>query len=297
MGQIAVLGSSGMLGFTLTQYLSSQFGPILEVNRSGVATVVGNKVEALSVTNSEIVLESIFSHHKIEYAINAIGKIRQLIETGNDRSTVDTWNLNTRFPRVLNDYCLENDIKLIQIGTDCVFSGREGKYSESQEFDPIDLYGETKAIGERVSLDSMILRCSIVGIERNSKNSLMEWVLGHPRNADIDGFENHIWNGVTTLDFARLISGVISNELFQRGTHHVVPAGSISKFDLVKFIAEEFDRHDLRIQKTQAKLSVDRSLSTLFPDRNESFWIAAGYTQVPTIHAMLDSYAKWLKSV
>jgi dTDP-4-dehydrorhamnose reductase len=295
MGQIAVLGSTGMLGATLTRSLSSQFGPILEINRSGVATVLGNNVEQLLLSSSTINLEAILEKYKIDYVINAIGKIRQLIDFENDSSALEAWNLNTRFPRYLSNFCDKREIKLIQIGTDCVFSGMTGTYSETDQFDPIDLYGETKAFGELISSESMILRCSIIGLERNSRNSLLEWVLSHPQNAEIQGFENHIWNGVTTLDFARLVGGIISNKIFERGTFHVVPNDIVSKFELIQIISHVFDRSDLIIRRTQASLSVNRSLSTSFPEKNGRFWDVAGYTSVPTIQEMLENYANWAK--
>lgn len=37
---------------------------------------------------------------------------------------------------------------LIQIATDCVYSGKKGDYLESDLHDPTDVYGKTKSLGE-----------------------------------------------------------------------------------------------------------------------------------------------------
>ena len=42
----------------------------------------------------------------------------------------------------------KEDIRYIQIGTDCVFSGKDGGYVEDSFMDAEDLYGKSKIVGE-----------------------------------------------------------------------------------------------------------------------------------------------------
>ena len=46
------------------------------------------------------------------------------------------------------DTTLNKKIKIFQIATDCVYSGRLGKYNEKSEHDDTDIYGVTKSLGE-----------------------------------------------------------------------------------------------------------------------------------------------------
>ena len=124
--------------------------------------------------------------------------------------------------------------KLIQIGTDCVFSGRDGSYLEDSTKDPIDSYGYSKAMGELFSPNQMMLRCSIIGRENENYLSLMEWFLRQPLNARVNGFIDHKWNGLTTLAFAKVLNGVMSRDAFEAGTFHLVPADEVSKFQLLQ---------------------------------------------------------------
>ena len=231
MGRIAVLGSSGMLGSALTKYMSESFGEVVEFNRSGEAIVRRNLARKIDVSDPDMALDQVFADLEINYAINAVGLIKQLIREDDPSSVQAAKVINTEFPKKLQDYAIKSQIKIIQIGTDCVYSGSRGGYTEDDKFDPEDVYGETKANGELNSKNLMTIRCSIIGREPKSTNSLIEWVLSRPKDAKINGYANHLWNGVTTLDFAKVVTGVIKTNAFQIGNVHLIPKNEISKFN------------------------------------------------------------------
>ena len=293
MGRIAVLGSSGMLGSALTKYMSESFGEVVEFNRSGEATVKGNLARKIDVSDPNMALDQLFAHLEIDYAINAIGLIKQLIREDDPSSVEAAKVINTEFPEKLQDYAINSQTKIIQIGTDCVYSGSRGGYTEDDKFDPEDVYGETKANGELNSKNLMTIRCSIIGREPKSTNSLIEWVLSRPKDAKINGYVNHLWNGVTTLDFAKVVTGVIKTDAFQIGNMHLVPKNEISKFNLVKNIASEFGRKDIEVTEYLAPNSINRTLKTVNHERNTKLWALGGYNDVPTIEELLRDYVKW----
>lgn len=293
MGQIVVLGSSGMLGSVIAKYMSERFDEVVEFNRSGEAIVKGNICHKIDVTDPSLDLNKIFSNLEIDYVINAIGLVKQLIVEDNPTSAKAAKQINSDFPKELDRFAIDSQIKLIQIGTDCVFSGSRGAYTEEDSFDPIDMYGETKTNGELNSKNLMTIRCSIIGREPKNRNSLIEWVLSRPKGAKINGYMNHLWNGVTTLDFARVVSGVIKTEAFQAGNMHLVPRNEISKFDLVKNIASEFGRMDIEIAEYLAPSSINRTLNTIDHNRNAKLWASGGYNGIPTIEELLRDYVQW----
>lgn len=293
MGRIAVLGSSGMLGSALTKYMSESVGEVVEFNRSGEAIVKGNLARKIDVSDPNIDLNQLFADLEIEYAINAIGLIKQLIREDDPTSAQAAKVINTEFTEKLQDYAINTQTKIIQIGTDCVYSGARGGYTEEDKFDPEDVYGETKANGELNSKNLMTIRCSIIGREPKSTNSLIEWVLSQPKGAKINGYVNHLWNGVTTLDFAKVVTGIIKADAFQMGNMHLVPKNEISKFNLVKNIASEFGRMDIEVTEYQAPISINRTLKTVNHERNTKLWALGGYNEVPTIEELLRDYVKW----
>jgi dTDP-4-dehydrorhamnose reductase len=265
---------------------------VVEINRSGTSIVNGNKNVTFDAVQGQPIREYL-DKEKFDLVINAVGLIKQLIDEGNQEDVRTAYLINSDLPRDLNTYAKDSSTPIIQIGTDCVYSGREGNYSEDSEFDCNDLYGLSKVSGEHESESMMTIRCSIIGHEVKSSVSLMDWFLSQPATTSVNGYTNHFWNGVTTLTFARVIHGIIAKNTYSPGTIHFVPKDQISKFELLKILAEKFGREDIEIGEFEAETGVNRTLATLFPHKNEQLWLNAGYTQVPSIAELIQEYAEW----
>jgi dTDP-4-dehydrorhamnose reductase len=294
MTKVAVLGSTGMLGSTLTSVLENQFETIYEFNRSGISVNSNNESRAMEVTKNNTISD-IFEGLEINYIVNCIGMIKHLIDESDPNSVNLASKINSKFPFDLNIYASRLGIPVIQVGTDCVYSGKSGLYSESDPHDPVDIYGLTKNIGEQSIAESMLIRCSIVGKELKSRNSLLEWVVSQPKAALVKGYINHLWNGVTTLHFSQIISGVIKSGTYKPGIIHLVPKDIVNKYELINLISSNFGRSDLRISQFEAEIPVNRSLITNNPEQNLQLWSNGGYNEVPTIAEMVSTYAKWHK--
>lgn len=295
MVNVAVLGSTGMLGSTMTKLLQKNSVNIVEFNRSGTSVSKGSKPKAFDAIKKNDITK-IFNEPHFDYIINCIGVVNKLINNEDQDSIDNAYTINADFPAELNEHSIRFGIPVITIGTDCVYSGKSGPYSEINTFDPIDHYGISKSIGEKASTSAMVIRCSIIGCEINSSHSLMEWLLAHSKNEVIHGYINHIWNGVTTLHFSQVVLGVIANGNFRVGTFHLVPKDSVSKYQLLNIIAREFGRADLKIGKFETEGSINRSLITTDIEQNLRLWQGGGYNQIPTIDQMISTYAAWIHS-
>jgi dTDP-4-dehydrorhamnose reductase len=179
-------------------------------------------------------------------------------------------------------------VKVIQIATDCVFSGSKGKYLESDEHDALDVYGKSKSLGEAKGDSMMHLRVSIIGPEVDRNSSLLEWVRNQPRNTEITGYTDHFWNGITSMHFAKIARGIIEHDLFEAGVFHVLPQDSATKCELVTLIAKYLGRSDIKVNPTATGANINRTLDTSFPAKNKGFWQAAGYDAPPTIEQMVS---------
>jgi len=291
MVNVAVLGSTGMLGSTITRGLENNSMTVYEFNRSGISITKKNESRKLNVATDNDVTKS-FSGLKLDYIINCIGLIKQLINLKDQDSIKLAYNINAEFPSKLTNFAKSLGIPVIQIGTDCVYSGRIGGYAEDEPHDPTDIYGITKSMGEIESSATMIIRCSIIGKELRTSNSLLSWVLSQTHNSRINGFTNHLWNGVTTLHFSQIVSGIIESGTYKEGVFHLVPHNVVSKYELISLIAKEFERSDLQISKFEAELPVNRSLITIYPERNLQLWSNGGYNRIPTVAEMVSTFAK-----
>lgn len=182
---------------------------------------------------------------------------------------------------------------MLQIATDCVYSGKTGGYVEEDSHDCTDVYGKTKSLGECRTENVSHLRCSIIGPELSGRSSLLEWFRGQEEGASVTGFTDHQWNGITTLHFAKLCCGVIAHGLSVEHMQHVVPSGSVSKADLLLEFARCFERGDVRVEKASSPGAVNRTLSTSRPETNDRLWKCAGYAQPPSVPRMIEELAAY----
>jgi dTDP-4-dehydrorhamnose reductase len=222
------------------------------------------------------------------HIINAVGVVKPRIDESNSENVLKAIQGNSIFPRSLGMYCVANSVHLIQIATDCVYSGLKGSYVESDLHDPTDVYGKTKSLGEFKNDSISLIRCSIIGRENENKYSLVEWVNSQEKNASINGFTNHNWNGITTKVFGMLSAGIITDGLEPMGQLHLIPKDRVNKFELVNIIKSELGRMDINVNEFEAKVIIDRTLSSQLSDLNSRVWVSAGFDNAPTVLEMVS---------
>jgi dTDP-4-dehydrorhamnose reductase len=202
-------------------------------------------------------------------------------------------SVNALFPLLLATAAERANARVIQIATDCVFSGTRGSYREDSPHDALDVYGKTKSLGEVSSPHVHHLRASIIGPEPKEHKFLLDWFLGQARGAIIDGFTNHDWNGVTTLHFARVAAGAVAARTPLPELHHLIPSGRITKAEMLDAFAVSYRRHDLKINKVAASSTIDRTLETNDKGLNTMLWDGAGYFAPPTVETMIAELAQF----
>lgn len=243
--KILVLGGTGMLGSALIEVLKKK-------NFRYIAT---SRKKKRGFFTFNILKNNIKDLPKCDYVINCIGIINKLIHKKNIKETIV---INSLFPRILADHCEKIGTKLIHITTDCVFSGKKGKYSELDNPDCIDIYGKTKSLGEPENC--MVIRTSIIGEETYNQRSLIEWMKSK-KEKKIKGFTNHYWNGLTTKHLSEKILEIITKNLFKKEVFHIFSNETLSKYKLLKLLNIKF-KLNCEIIKFKTDNSINRSLIT-----------------------------------
>lgn len=290
---ILVLGANGMLGKMISLYLKSNNELNVFVTARDKSSFIEKNFEKkftnfqLSDNYSDNLKKIVDSN--IDLIVNCIGVIKPKIDEKNPNSIKETILTNSYFPLELQNLALENQIKYIQIGTDCVFSGNDGSYTESSFMDAKDLYGKSKIVGEIEGINKSLIRSSIIGPEEGKGFSLMNWFLKNTQQ-EVSGYKNHLWNGVTTLNFAKVVEGFILSNEFNFKTQHLIPRNTITKANLL----EEFKKHfnkDVVINHIDAEEIIDRTLLTINEQVNENLWKRAGYSSIPTVEENIEELA------
>jgi len=272
---VLVLGATGMLGSACYKYFSG------EHNFRTIGTSRSQSSEFLKCSNISD-LSKILSSHKIDRIINCIGVIKPRIKDQNNATILDAILMNSIFPLELAEIAESKKIKVIQIATDCVYSGAKGNYVETDFHDALDIYGKTKSLGEVKSNYFLNLRTSIIGREMNRVSSLLEWFVTQ-NNSEIQGFTNHFWNGVSTYHFARICAAIFRSKNDFYGTQHLVPVDSVSKAQLLEIFKIVYERTDITIIKSVNSSSINRTLATENLERNNLLWSLAGYKGAPSV--------------
>ena len=166
-------------------------------------------------------------------------------------------SINALLPHRLARLCEVTGARLVHMGTDCVFSGAKGMYTEADASDAKDLYGRSKYLGEVDYPHAITLRTSIIGHELNGSRSLVGWFLA--QEGSVKGFKRAIFSGLPTVEIARLIRDYVIPYPDLHGLYHV-SAEPINKFDLLTLVANHYGKSiDILRDET---FVIDRSLDS-----------------------------------
>lgn len=280
--KILILGATGMLGSACDLVFSdSEKFEIFSTTRTSITDKL--KFDAANDSVAELVQEVV-----PDWIINCIGIIKPHIKEDSAPSVSNAIQINGLFPHAIAAAINGSNTRVIQIATDCVYTGKEGGYREDAPHDPTDVYGKTKSLGEVSSDQFLHIRASIIGPEYGRSTSLQEWFLGHPRGATVNGYTDHHWNGLTTHHFALLAKTVVEADMRVSGKHHILPGNILTKAELLGAFAEVYDRTDITINAIVSSNKVDRTLNTNNPEFSNSLWKLAGYSNPPTIQEMIS---------
>ncbi len=259
MAKILVLGVTGMLGHTLFKIFSedSQYDAWGSMRSASGLRFFTAPQQAKLMTGVDVLdadaLSSLLAQVQPDVVINCIGLIKQLSDANDPLHALP---INSMLPHRLANLCALGRSRLVHFSTDCVFSGRQGGYSESDVPDAEDLYGKSKHIGEVQNQDHVFtLRTSIIGHELNSSYALVDWFLA--QQGSVKGFAKAIFSGLPTLEVAQVVKDYVLPRPQLSGVYHVA-AQPISKLELLRLVAEVYQK-DIEIRPDES-LVIDRSL-------------------------------------
>ena len=209
--KILILGHKGMLGHMVHKYLKNTY----TVQTIPYRWPKGNFKSAIINSDADLL-------------INCIGAIPQ---------KTNEYNINTDLP-----IWLENNFsgRIIHPGTDC-------------EIDD-DPYGVSKEQASRYLKENgnktKIIKTSIIGPELANHSSLLDWFLFN-EDSLVYGYEDAMWNGVTTLTWAKECHKLIQDwDQYKKET--ILESTCISKYNLLSLFKEVFKK-DTEIQPVANK--------------------------------------------
>lgn len=274
MKKILVIGARGMAGHIVLSYLKS----VGEYIVHGVARGINASDEIFNVDVSDTnKLQSIVADNNYDVVVNCIGLLNKTAEDNPDEAV---W-YNSYFPHLLEAWGIDYDFTLVHISTDCVFSGKEGGYTESSFKNGIGFYAQSKALGEVINERDLTIRTSIIGPELKENGiGLLHWFLN--QTGKVSGYTKAYWTGVTTLELAKAIHASIQQDI--KGLYHLVNNDKISKFELLQLFNTIFREGQILIEPNE-DYRIDKSLINNREDFNY---------QVPSYSDMIYEMKQWI---
>jgi dTDP-4-dehydrorhamnose reductase len=228
---VMVLGATGLLGHALFRALAvrSPDGVIGTARSEAARGFFAPDVAARLRTGVDITdltgLAALLAETRPRLVVNCTGARRPMPS--------DPMTLITAFallPRQIAHLCADVGARLIQIGSDAVFSGRRGGYRESDLPDPVDAYGVAKLLGEATAPPALTIRTSMIGPELGEGRGLLAWFLA--QTSEVRGHTRAVFSGLTSTELARVIRDVLLPRPDIKGVIHVA-GPAISKHDLL----------------------------------------------------------------
>jgi len=248
--KVLILGANGMAGHVITTGLREDafFFDIISVARNNSSI----KPDYLLDVTDFIELENLVKKINPNVIINCIGLLNRTAEENPHIAIL----INSYLPHFLEFITSNTKTKVIHISTDCVFSGKDGNYTESSFKDGIGYYAQTKALGEIVNNKDLTFRTSIIGPEINSNGiGLFHWF--YQQYGEIQGYTNAHWTGITTIELLNALKVAIKNDNLV-GLYHLVNNKKISKYHLLELMNIEFKKRN--ILTPDDKYIIDKSL-------------------------------------
>ena len=282
INRLLILGASGMLGSALLRYFSkvndcTVFGAAR--SHKAVDYFSTDLADCLilghDLCNSDDLIE-LFDKVKPNLVINCVGVVKQHEDINDSLTTI---HINSLLPHRLAYLCNISGARLIHISTDCVFSGDDGFYKETDVPDATDLYGRSKLLGEVSYPNAITLRTSLIGHELDGSRSLINWFL--KQDGKVNGYTKALFSGMPTIEVARIIETFVIPSKKLEGVYHL-SVDPISKYELLSLVRDVYAKH-VEIVPDDSVV-IDRSLDSTRFRRATGFVPKSWLELVQTMH-------------
>lgn len=221
--EIAIMGGNGMLGSDLADLAGNK----------GV-TVKIYDLPDFDMTN-ETQLEEVVSKSKVIVncaAYTNVEKAETDIELANQ--------INGYAVGKLGEFCKKYNVPVIHISTDFVFDGeKEGAYVETDQPNPLSVYGSSKLLGEKLLFESDC-ECCVLRVQwtygKNGVNFITKILAAADKLGQLKIVDDQIGCPTHTYEVAKVIFDLLNIEMLPCGLYHVAARGSVSRYEMTNFI-------------------------------------------------------------
>ena len=278
--KVLIVGSQGMLGTDLTRvFVSKKEDEIVRTDRRELdITDIDSTIKFVAEVKPEIVIncsaytnvDGCESDADNAYKINAMG-VRNLAVATN-----------------------EVNAAIVHISTDYVFDGEKGgSYLEHDKVNPLNVYGETKWIGEEFIRN----HCSRHYIARtqwlfgNGANNFVTTMMSLAKRGDVLTVVNDQFGCPTyTVDLANAIHELIRKPEY--GTYHITNSDIVSWYDFTHEILEQTGAENITVNACESNQFQRPAKRPKYSPLENYLWRVSGHKPLRGFKEALSDYLK-----
>lgn len=240
---ILTTGLTGLVGSRIEEMLSNEYEFFNMDLTAGVDITDKNKIDAFVKEHPA----------KIMLHLAAFTDVNGAYDQTDNKEGI-CYRVNVTGTQNIAKVCKENNIYLIHISTDFVFSGeKETAYIEEDPRDPIEWYGQTKAWAEEEvekNLDHYAI--ARIGYPFRAKfdvkpDSITKIKQGLSNGTLFPQFSDMIITPTYVDDIARSMKAMFEQQ--PQGIFHLHSSSSLSPFELAKKVATAFEFDPASVKK------------------------------------------------
>ncbi|NND25731.1 MAG: dTDP-4-dehydrorhamnose reductase [Flavobacteriaceae bacterium] len=266
--RVLVTGANGQLAQSIKR--------LFEANEENIFYFFANRT-VLDITQQER-LKAHFKTNQYDYVVNCAAYTNV---DGAEDDPESAFLSNAKAVEYLAKYCNEYEMVLIHISTDYVFDGKkEGAYSETDETNPINVYGASKLKGEKILQQTTskhyIIRASWL-YSPYGKNFLKTMSNLIKNQTALKVVDTQKGSPTSCFELARFIHFIIGHHDIEFGTYHFAAKNYTTWFGFAQYISSfypDYKSSDLKpvsefISKakrpTNSVLAIDKT-EKIYPD-------------------------------
>ena len=248
--KIIVLGGSGLVGNAILEKQWNNF-EIISTNNKNKINIQNNRSVQIKLPEDFNHLNTLLLTEKPDVVINTIAYSNvDFCESHKD----ECYSLHVKMNEKISTVCSKINSRLIFLSTDYVFDGKKGNYSEGDIPNPVNYYGYTKMLAEKLVLqhnkNTVVRTSSIYGWGERIR--FLNFVLHDLRNKKEVLAYNNVSSTPTLID--DLVDALFEiSKKDVSGILHVVGSSCLSRFDFVKAIAKKFKLNENLVKPISVK--------------------------------------------
>jgi dTDP-4-dehydrorhamnose reductase len=235
---LLITGVAGVAGYNAFFHFRRKYGgAVLGTRRRDNWPLQADGVVACDAEDRDE-LARLFDRHQFAAVLNCGGSCKL---KSCELDPLMAWRVNIQGVVNLLDALEGQDVRLVHLSIDLVFSGtRGGRHVEDDPTDPVTVYGKTMEIAERLILqrrpDSCILRISLpMGVSFNGHAGAIDWIQSRfKKNKHATLYFDEIRTPAYTDCLNQVLEDVLASDL--AGIYHAGGPRPLSLYQIAQIV-------------------------------------------------------------